>query len=562
MKKQVITTDRIENILSGNELAFVDNSGVQPQILIKDCEFGFFASNNTTKIAYNLIFEGCIFMQTFCLYGTSNKSIFFKNCSFYEDLSLGITCDELHIAYSSFSTFLSLGSCKINKVSCILRKTPSFRISRGEYGRFSIINSDTNILSLDFNNPTINEYLEIINQENTTKNIIKVPYFKNLIAKKIKFSNLTIESKYEIQGEDSNIENLEFQNVTFNGNLKIIDGKFNNLSILESSFEKNLEFNGGSFGIVKIDKLEKVSTIEVQSQAYLDEFKLTSTTKSFNLLLNSSTHNKIYLENLNSTKDNFICFNQIKVNHLIFNKFINFGSVYLINLKQVDKSTHNDSTIYILNSDLGKTTMMDCNLENYRLDFHSSKISEVFLAGTKMPSHDKINLNSGDKEQKRLALSQIKKIYENRGDSLTANEYYAEEMRTYMSQLFKNFKLSQIPEILNLILNQISNNFGQSWFLPLIITILVIFISLELFTRSLNVPISDDIWGALKWKMGLMFEFINPTTKIKDFADSLSVPHQNLNSKSRFIFGLTRFVIIPYFVYQLIAAFRKHGKKS
>ncbi|WP_435353931.1 hypothetical protein [Emticicia sp. SJ17W-69] len=562
MAKQIITTDRIENILSGKELVFIDNSGVQPRILVKECEFGFFASNNSIKIPYDLIFEGCNFMQTFYLNGISNKSIFFKNCSCYEDLSLGIICDELHITYSKFSIFLSLGGCKINKVICILM-TSSFRVSRGEYGQFSVINYDkNNTLSLDFNAPTFKEYLEIISQDDKIKNIFKITYFKNLIAKKIKFLNLIIESKFDIQGEESNIENFDFQKIIFKEVLKVFDGKFGTLSILESSFEKNLELNKGNFKIVKIDKLEKVGTIEIQSPVYIDEFELASTTKPFTLLLNSSSHNKIYLKNLNSSKDNFICFNQIRVNDLMFNKFINFGNIYLINLKQSNNPVNKDSTIFILNSDLGKTTMMDCNLENYRLDFHSSKISEVFLAGTKMPSHNKINRNSGDKEQKRLALSQIKKIYENRGDSLSANEYYAEEMKTYMSQLFSNFKISKIPELLNLLFNYISNNFGQNWLLALISTILIVFISLELFTRSLNFPITDNIFEALKWKMGLMFEYINPTTKIKDFADSLGLAHEKLTSNSKFIFGITRFVVIPYFVYQLIAAFRKHGKKS
>jgi hypothetical protein len=134
-------------------------------------------------------------------------------------------------------------------------------------------------------------------------------------------------------------------------------------------------------------------------------------------------------------------------------------------------------------------------------------------------------------------------------------------MKTYMSQLLGNFKISKIPELLNLLFNYISNNFGQNWFLALASTIIIVFLSLELFTLSLNFPISNDIFEVLKWKIGLIFEYINPTTKIKDFADSLGINHEKLTSNSKFIFGITRFVVIPYFVYQLIAAFRKHGKK-
>lgn len=496
MKRKIITSDKIEDILTGKDSTFIvreyfnNNIIGAPKIIIRDYEFGYFLSTSNIELPYEVIFDDCTFFSPFRLNATSQNSIKFINrCKFSEMLFLDITCKELHLEDVSTYNYVEFQkNCKIDTVSCKLLKSSGLYIEGGE------------------------------------------------------FRNFSISGNY--------------------GTISIKGGKFEEKTRIYQTHCK-------TFSTINVEKLNKLT---FENSVFIEDFSFSATKGNFNIFVNAGHFNSIRFENAFSTRDNFFQFNQAKVHELNFDRFSNLGNIYFIDIQPEDVYTLNDGVktkgvslkgpkVIFRNSDLGKTTFIDCDLTGFNLEFQSSKISEVFLAGTEMPLSK--NILTKDKQQKRLALSQIKKIYENRGDSLTANEYYAEEMRTYMSQLFKNFKFSQIPEILNLILNQISNNFGQSWFLPLIITILVIFISLELFTRSLNFPISNDIWGALKWKMGLMFEYINPTTKINAFADSLLVKENvKLTSKSRFIFGLTRFVIIPYFVYQLIAAFRKHGKKS
>lgn len=360
------------------------------------------------------------------------------------------------------------------------------------------------------------------------------------------------------------IEGGEFQNFG-------ISGDYSNIFLFGGKFEDTLSIHNATIKHLKLINVDRLNKFFISKDVFIEALLFSATKGNVNFFIDEAHFNKVEFGNAISVKENFFQFNQARIHELSFDRFSNLGNLYFIDIKPEDAYTLNDGVktkdvllkkpkIIFKNSDLGKTTFIDCDLTGFNLEFQSSKISEVFLAGTEMPLSE--NILSKDKKQKRLALSQIKKIYENRGDSLTANEYYAEEMKTYMSQLLTNLKVSQIPEFLNLVFNRISNNFGQSWFLALTSTIIIVFLSLELFTRSLNFPISNDILGALKWKMGLMFEYINPTTKIKDFADSLGIKHENLTSNSKFIFGLTRFVIIPYFVYQLIAAFRKHGKKS
>jgi hypothetical protein len=258
---------------------------------------------------------------------------------------------------------------------------------------------------------------------------------------------------------------------------------------------------------------------------------------------------KRLLSNIFLYKENFIDFDLIEKENII--------TTIPENLEENIIIEEVSPTLKIHNSDLGKTSFIDCNFEEMELDFKSSKITEVFLAGTKMPK----DITTNDNEQKRLGYGQLKKIYDNRGDTVTANEYFAKEMNVFLKK-----KGIGVGEKINVGLNWLSSNHGTSWLQALITTLLVAALFFCWYGTSIG------IYPTYKWNsqtsevfykyIGYFVEFVNPLHKAdyipQDFYDNEKL---KISGYTRFIDGISR-IFIGYFVFQLIQAFRKHRRGS
>lgn len=107
-------------------------------------------------------------------------------------------------------------------------------------------------------------------------------------------------------------------------------------------------------------------------------------------------------------------------------------------------------------------------------------------------------------------------------------------------------------------LNRISTNHGQSWQRGLGMTLTVSAAFFGVYLLSLRIwPGTSFIYFLKVWSYSL--EFINPIHDAGFVAEELSGVSET--SLSRIIEGLSR-IFIAYFIYQLIQAFRKHGKKG
>ncbi len=144
---------------------------------------------------------------------------------------------------------------------------------------------------------------------------------------------------------------------------------------------------------------------------------------------------KLEFSNYNIKKDCESKYIGLIINELKFTNFSNYGNIVFSNLRSWQK---NNAKLTIENSDLGKMLFMDCDFAEFRMQFASSKISEIFLAGTNMPKNDNINTtttNKSNHDQRRLALTQIKKIYENRGDLFNATHYHEAELMDWLEEI-------------------------------------------------------------------------------------------------------------------------------
>jgi hypothetical protein len=309
------------------------------------------------------------------------------------------------------------------------------------------------------------------------------------------------------------------------------------------------------------------------------------------------------LEYINCTipKDRASRFYNIEIANLSFSGLLNHGNI-IFN----DITSKKEGLIKIENSDLGKMIFMKCNFRNFQMLFESSKINEIFLAGTWMPHSYNINrfitFSNESSINKRLAFTQLKKVFDNRGDSILATEYHEAELDSHFYEknsiqklklIYSQYKKmyegrgdtvkaieyqgkeldvhrtilhkegGQYWERFQLSLNKYSNNFGQSWQWAIICIIVSGLIFYSFYCLSLGFYLGNSTSEDKQrfWTLAsYFFEFINPIRK-GEFIKLEDSDYVKVTGWARVIDFFWR-IVITYLGYQLIQAFRKYSKKT
>ena len=241
----------------------------------------------------------------------------------------------------------------------------------------------------------------------------------------------------------------------------------------------------------------------------------------------------------------------MRIGALNFNNIINYGQIAFNKINLVTR-------LGFQYSDLGKTTFINCFLNESSLSFESSKITEMFLAGTDMP----VKVVDTTYQEMRSAYGQIKKIYENRGDAISSGIFFAKEINSYYEIL--SFKKDGWEKF-NLTLNKYSTDHGQSWKRGLVSLLSASIISYVIYCLSIGLKL-DLRSGTQGWHLFIkassyFFEYLNPVHKTDFVLNELGVKlDSDLISIARIWEGISR-VIIGYLLYQFVQAFRKYGKK-
>jgi hypothetical protein len=350
----------------------------------------------------------------------------------------------------------------------------------------------------------------------------------------------------------NNIKNFDFKGGLID-KLIISSGTTDELSISDSVVLDELTITGGQIKKVLFDALG-IGKIEIKNndenkkidEIYIQEIIFQRVGKSL-FILNEILIDRIFFKNSFSSKESIFNFYILDINDLLFADYVNYGQINLIsiNIKKI---------LYFTSSDVGKLSFINCYLDSTEIFIRSSKIIDSSIIGGSFPvkfvdTHIKNQLE---------ALSQIKKIYENRGSQKDALEFYSREMNALNESL--NWK-DNFWEKITLWFNKYSTNHGVDWKQGLKSTFyvsagffLLYIVSLWSYTPNL---IKWDYWCEFFNVLSQYFDFINPAHKTDIVAEKLSVEP---NPVSRTIEGLSR-IFIAYFIYQLIQAFRKHGKK-
>ncbi|MBB6004746.1 hypothetical protein [Arcicella rosea] len=297
------------------------------------------------------------------------------------------------------------------------------------------------------------------------------------------------------------------------------------------------------------------------------------------------------------TRDSIIKINNCKINIFLFESTLNLGVISLKGIKPINYYTkwhikkrdhkyyrddkhkysinriERNSEVQFLHSDLGKFSMIECELEKFnKFVFFNTKILEMFIAGTKLPTIISVpeEYQNESLEQQRLGFSQFKKIFENRGDSVSASIYQAKELDIYRELLTQEKKslsiftrdwFNNFGERTNLMLNRFSNYYGNNWLRSTIVTLIATFFFFTVYSFLLGNRLGNDFQLFFKL-FSYSFEFINPLRKSTELENVIKITdNENWLSLARTWDYISR-IFLAYFVYQTVQAFRKFGKKS
>lgn len=284
-----------------------------------------------------------------------------------------------------------------------------------------------------------------------------------------------------------------------------------------------------------------------------------------------------------------------------FNAVRNIYQTYQFNLKKLSNITF--PSFRISQSSLGKTEFTDCDLAGFNFEYNNSKITEVFISGGTVPENvvvydEQDKLTKVEKlHQQKSFFDQLKKVFEGQGDIVRGTKYHARtseiQMQIITLQILEKFILATqkikdiswlrtffvkskykkfLKRIWNYLtetiylcsewgvysLNKLSNKHGESWFRGLLFTLFVSLVGFHFYNIALSSPKYSFVW---EWNTDYLSDwaqFIIPTHKI-DFIDTKDQIF--LTNSAAFRDILSR-IFIGYGIYQLISAFRKHGKRG
>jgi hypothetical protein len=504
-----------------------------------------------------------------------------KNFKYPNNLKLE-SCEILGISITKgvFKGVLEIKKCNVGlfRIDNQVILKNSLNISYCELN--SIFINGTHEYEVDIVNSTIKSVFEIkdgifLNRFNIESNIFEgevrfwggnfkydLLIFYSTFKSEVSFNNVYFEKQINI-GEEVNFESdLTFQSGSFAG-LLISGGTYKCISIRGGIFR---EFN--IFDNPKIQ--QKIDFVFHQNlnifSLNIDFSKLEC--KSYLFEGKEGKIDNLHLKGIIS-KDILCEFVSINTpDNIIIDNLTNFGNIYFKDVTPTSLIKDDHGFFVIKNSDLGKTTFMGSDFSTLYLDFHSSKITESFLSDTIMPYQIKTFIRKegtitikDNPEQQRLGYGQLKKIYENRGDAVTALSYYAKEMNALMISPNIGF-----GERINLFFGRISNNHGTDWILGVISTFICGGICFFFFCFHFNIKPSFTYQGwTFFWNnsMPAFLEFFNPLHKTKEIVAILKNVKPDavkLNWDNSLVDFLSK-ISITYFEYQLIQAFRKYGKK-
>ncbi|MBA4849045.1 hypothetical protein [Emticicia sp. BO119] len=574
-KKSTIQNLTISGKAKGNVVC-INNSWAE-DFIIYESEFkNFTIENNSIVRNFQIINNPTMthvkqsksMVREFIIFNSTIKSFSFERKSITGNIDIRSSIiDNIIIKARSIIDDFIISHSKIKEINIFYHpKTNNFHISENSSIGKITIEDYSQCGYFNFNDSAVQEFIVKNECIISDISIIKSNHDKKQGCGEFIVDNSTINdiNFFEMECDEVKINKcivgeIKIEKSTIKRQLYIsssskiyklwLQGKDNRRVVLQKSYFQNLEWKQDTFCMMNIEECEIESLLFERCAIPKDSvFQISNTEINriiFSLFTNTSWLNFIHLKPLKS-----------------YQRFIDETDELIDTNERHNFESSDRSTKFLLvNSDLGKTSFINCKLDQFsNFVFDGSKMLEVFVGGTHLPVNINIHLSGNESdynERKRLAYSQFKKIYDNRGDNIRASEFLALELETYRTQLINGRK--NWSERFNLWLNKISSNYGNDWMRAVLVTIVVTLCCFWIYCRSLGYNIGDNYEKAFEL-FSYSPEFLNPLRKADFLKDSKIKPTlSGWKGFARFWDYLSR-IFIAYFVYQTIQAFRRFGK--
>ncbi len=623
-KKNLISHKELLKIIRGDyknnpsysQFYYVDNGG-DTIVLLNNIPYYSELNLDTETLQYDLYFNDCSFERILIydskikglrLFNTKiNNDIYFQNCQL-ESFQIGEATDiKIVEANSTKIRFLNTIQSNINRLQ--ISNASHIDILSIDRCKIRDYNSSGKSEIIQCN---INE-CDIYMSTFTNSYISQIDVFNGSTLNGLRFSDKMIVDSLTIKS-GCKVSTL------------LLNTSHSGKTIVDVAEINTLQIQGCETFLLSINNTI-INKLDIQ-ESFIERTQIT-TNKLQIAEINHSELYALFLQSSYLPKDGYINISNTALNLFEVYSTICSGILILNNIKTIEKTEklfnqkdgnfiknadnsftrkeeEKESRISFSNSDLGKAQFIACDFQLFkRFEYNNSKMLEVFVADTEFPARQNIYPFAKNKtqklEQQRLALSQFKKIYENRGDNVRATQALAEEMEVYRLQLQKiPFHLpkwykpmtwlklysenkewwkylitlecwksiftkqwwNNRGERINLWLNKFSNFYGNNWLRGVMTTVIINSLLFWAYSYSLNFRLGTN-WEMFRYLIAYSFEFLNPVRKTDILADKFKDYGITLKaSPASIAIDYISRIIIAYFVYQTIAAFRKFGKKS
>lgn len=554
----------------------------------------------------SIIFQDCTFKQTFRIANSDIKSgASFINCKFEKGLLIQrCTSSELleDNIQGKTNSSLCLDNCDVSTLHIVGKEYEGTVFPTVLHRGLKIINNtSSNNLSLEMVTIPIGD-LDIINSKINDAINLRFCKINNL---GISFTKSTINAYLRCETVDSSsysfidstfhnsvqVWNGEVRDITFNDGIFHDEVKFTivqhkGLYIHDAIFKKQVLFK---YHDVNIDEILKgtIDEVYIINSEFGDNFLLDSNSSDYTSMrkatIKASKELKgnifingfILKEQIELTGTNYnanIVLKNIKCTKLYINDFNNLATFTLQNIQALENQ---DPQLVINNSNLGKTSLIRCELNKFRnIEILDSILQSIEYSNIEWFDSKTINENIYPQNKmfhkgKREVFRQFKLCADRNQDKPMALMFKSFEMNAYNLEL--DWSKTNRSDKLILFLNSLSNNHGLSWVRGLCFTSIVWIICFTIFviTRDgLASPWDEDSYfiyfDVNFWREAVNFlwlpdgfDSLTGLTKDKGIYTS---QHNILN----ILFGTVCFllgkILIAYGIFQTISAFRKYVK--
>lgn len=470
------------------------------QIHFDNCQF--FTSHLDLK-SIEIFFQDCIFHKNWTLYNykilTNIDDVIYQGCKFLDKVD---TC-------TSDNTWLYKYSHSQFDYTCTFKNDIAFYRAAFMLSPFKG-NQD------NYKNNTFYKLLI----DKCEFEIFEIT-LQNQINGEIEFNNSTIKSKLKIRNEESGTYEEQRSNKAKLKSLKIIDCNINDNAYLRIGYMEIGDF---------------------------------------------------HLSNLRNPQNS-----ELNIGDCHFCSFCltNFRNIGRLKLYKINVFEHENGSLFQIDN----TSIGDTDFQSIRLtSFTTVRLFDNLFHNihyTNMQWKETIEVGEFNENgiteiaKKRDTYRILKNVAQANNDQPQALIYYAKEMQHHKSLVienrcrpsnpssrFKDFfcksiysemKEGRLSDIVTLIFNETTNNFGLNWWQPVKLILLLTGMFYLLLLLSLNTSVAFDLWKHV-------FVFINPAHSVEFIAKN------HWTGKSYFI-DFTYRVLEGLLIYQTIVAFRKFTKK-